>query len=75
MNELKRKVMLEEIKEYPFKHCEQLQSITVDINNQVYSSDSTGALLNKRQTVLYQYPIGNAATTYTLPNSVETIKS
>ena len=56
-----------------FRYCDSLTSITVDENNKYYSSDSYGVLFNKDKTTLIQYPIGNARTSYTIPDSVTTI--
>ncbi|MBR6620679.1 MAG: bacterial Ig-like domain-containing protein [Clostridia bacterium] len=58
-----------------FNSCDSLTSITVDENNKYYSSDSYGVLFNKDKTTLIQYPIGNARTSYTIPDSVTTIGS
>jgi len=44
----------------------------VDADNPAYTSVD-GVLLNKSQTTLIQYPIGNAATSYTIPNSITSI--
>ena len=55
-----------------FMHCFSLTSITVDGNNQNYSSQD-GVLFNKDKTVLIQYPIGNTRTSYTILNSVTSI--
>jgi hypothetical protein len=55
-----------------FADCQSLTMIMVDTNNPVYSS-TNGVLFNKNQTTLIQYPIGNSATSYTIPNSVNSI--
>ena len=55
-----------------FGSCSSLTSITVDANNKYYSS-ADGVLFNKDKTELIQYPIGNARTSYTIPNSVTSI--
>ena len=57
---------------YVFYGCSSLTEIKVDENNQNYC-DINGALFNKTATQLIQYPIGNQATTYTLPDTVVTI--
>ena len=49
-----------------------LKSITVDSNNENYSSED-GVLFDKGKTKLIQYPIGNTRKTYTIPNSVTSI--
>ena len=56
-----------------FFMCEGLANITVDPENTVYSSDADGVLFNKDKTVLIQYPIGNARTSYTVPYTVTKI--
>ena len=56
-----------------FSSCKKLSSITVDSKNAVYSSDESGVLFNKNKTELIRYPIGNTATSYTIPESVTTI--
>ena len=53
--------------------CTSLQSINVESGNAIYSSDSNGVLFNLNKTELYQYPLGNSLTTYTVPNTVTTI--
>ncbi len=49
-----------------------LTGITVDENNTAYASQD-GVLFNKAKTVLIQYPVGSANTTYTIPDSVTSI--
>ena len=61
------------IGQWAFYSCNALAGIVVGSNNEYYSSDEYGALLNKEQTKLIQYPIGNTRTSYTLPNSVTII--
>ena len=61
------------IGEGAFSGCTSLESITVDENNQNYSSDERGTLFNKDKTTLIQYPIGNSATSYQIPDSVTSI--
>ena len=58
-----------------FAECKQLKTITVSGDNKAYSSDTTGALLNKGQTILYQYPIGNERESYSIPTTITTLKS
>jgi hypothetical protein len=57
-----------------FSYAASLTLITVDSNNKNYSSDGYGVLFDKEKTILIQYPIGNAQTSYIIPNSVKTIK-
>ena len=55
-----------------FSGCTGLTSITVDENNEDYSS-SDGVLFNKERTILVQYPAGKQDSTYTIPNGVTSI--
>ncbi len=55
-----------------FHSCNSLQSITVDSNNQNYSSKD-GDLYDKNQTTLIQYAVGKKATSFTIPDSVQSI--
>ena len=57
-----------------FAYCHSLTSIDVASENPNYSSVN-GVLFNKDKTELIQYPIGNAQTEYTIPNSVTSIGS
>ena len=50
-------------------NCKHLKTITVDINNQHYSSNS-GVLFDKNQTWMIFYPIGKPDADYTIPNTV-----
>ena len=59
---------------YAFESCSSLTNITVDSSNKYYSS-ADGVLFNKNKTVLIRYPMGNARTSYTIPNSVTSIGS
>ena len=54
-----------------FTTCTSLTTITVDSSNAVYSSLG-GVLFNKSQTLLIQYPGGQAGD-YTIPNTVTSI--
>ena len=56
-----------------FEYCDSLTSITVDNENKYYSSDERGVLFNKDKTKLIQYPIGNKAQEYIIPDSVTSI--
>lgn len=51
-----------------------LEGIIVDENNAAYSNDENGVLYNKDKTVLLEYPSGNKNTTYTIPESVTSIR-
>jgi hypothetical protein len=55
-----------------FGNCFSLGAITVDQLNPVFSSVA-GGLFDKSQTTLIQYPIGAAASSYTIPSSVTSI--
>jgi hypothetical protein len=56
-----------------FFDCSALTSIDVDSANSNYSS-AGGVLFNKSRNALLQYPAGNTARYYTIPNSVTAIK-
>lgn len=57
----------------PFSYCESLTAINVDANNPNYISEN-GILFNKDKTTLIGYPAGKTDTSYTIPNSVTSIK-
>ena len=59
--------------DYSFRCCYSLTSITVASENKHYSSKD-GVLFNKDKTELIQYPSKNARTSYTIPNSVTSIR-
>jgi hypothetical protein len=60
------------IEDYAFYDCMGLTAITVNTNNLTYSS-VTGVLFDKSQDTLIQYPAGNLATSYVMPNTVTNI--
>jgi hypothetical protein len=60
------------IENYAFYICPGLTAFTVNTNNQWYSSVA-GVLFDKSQDTLIQYPVGNAASSYVIPNSVTNI--
>jgi hypothetical protein len=60
------------IDDYAFYDCPGLTAITVNSNNLSYSS-MAGVLFNKSQDTLIQYPVGNTATSYIIPDSVTNI--
>ena len=62
-----------DIRDYAFQNCPSLTAFEVDATNPSYCSVD-GVLFNKNKTTLIQYPIGNPRTTYTIPNTVTTIK-
>ncbi len=58
----------------PFCDAQALTNITVDPANPSYASVD-GVLFDQAMTTLLQYPIGNAAGSYAIPNGVTTIAS
>ncbi|MEI6238824.1 MAG: leucine-rich repeat domain-containing protein [Planctomycetia bacterium] len=56
-----------------FAQCTSLTRFDVQPCNHFYSSDASGALLNKSGTVLISYPAGRSSPSYTIPRSVTTI--
>ena len=61
------------IEDSVFKGCSSLESISVEENNQNYTSIE-GVLYNKSKTKLICYPAGRTNTNFTMPNSVQTIE-
>lgn len=57
---------------FAFANCFNLTEIVVDSNNPAYASVA-GALLNRSETTLFQYPIGNSAQTFIVPGTVTNI--
>ncbi|MBU1144592.1 MAG: leucine-rich repeat protein [Firmicutes bacterium] len=55
-----------------FFNCSNLMSLTVDDENQNYSSEN-GILFNKQKNILIVYPKGKIDTSYLIPYSVTTI--
>ncbi|HUD81976.1 MAG TPA: leucine-rich repeat domain-containing protein [Candidatus Saccharimonadales bacterium] len=55
-----------------FSYCPSLTAINVDTNNPTFMSVG-GVLIDKSQGALIQYPEANAATSYTIPNSVTSL--
>jgi PKD repeat protein len=60
------------IGDFAFADCLNLTAINVDATNPAFMS-AAGVLFNASQTALIQYPIGNGATSYTIPNGVTSI--
>lgn len=60
---------------YVFYGCTNLAQIYVNESNTAYSSDENGVLYDKEKKQLLQYPIGNARTSFTVPDSVTSIAS
>ena len=56
-------------------HCDDLETITVDSENQYFSSDEFGVLFNKDKTTLILCPSSCEMETYTIPGTVTTIKA
>ena len=56
-----------------FRECEKLTGIWVDKDNTVYSSDASGALLDKEQKTLLQVP-GGLTGKYEIPDGVTSIE-
>lgn len=65
---------VENIDEFAFAHCYNLINISVEENNQYYSSDEYGALFNKDKTKLIKYPVGNRREHYVIPEGVVSIE-
>ena len=63
-----------EIKEDALSLCNNLTTIIVADGNLNYASGN-GVLYNKAKTVLLQYPAGNPATSFTVPNGVTMIEN
>ncbi|HUA69381.1 MAG TPA: leucine-rich repeat protein [Candidatus Saccharimonadales bacterium] len=61
-----------DIEDYAFYDCPGLTAITVNTNNLWYSSVG-GVLFDKNGDTLIEYPAGNAASSYTMPNTVTNI--
>ncbi len=56
-----------------FRNCTSLISIDVDENNKDYCSID-GVLFNKKKTILMEYPAGKPDLSYTIPDTVTTIR-
>jgi hypothetical protein len=56
-----------------FNGCTYLTAFTVDTSNLFYSSDVNGVLYDDAKATLVQYPIGNARTSFAIPDSVTSI--
>ena len=63
---------VESIGESAFRLCVNLTDIDVHPENGYYRSEN-GSLFDKNQTVLIQYPLGNRARTYSIPDTVTNI--
>ena len=58
-----------------FSGCSSIEKFAVDSQCTSYSSDESGALLDKTQKNLIQYPLGGKRKTYTMPETIEEISS
>lgn len=56
-----------------FRECSNLKNINVNGNNINYSSDINGVLFDKNKTTIISYPAGKSLTSYTIPDTVNTI--
>ena len=65
---------LEQIGDFAFCNCSELENITVDPQNSLYS-DVDGVLYNKDMTELVCYPAGKTESTFYLSSLVEEIKT
>ncbi len=57
-----------------FSDCNNLKYIKVNSSNAKYTSDSANVLYDKNKTTLIKYPAASTATSYTVPDTVVTIK-
>jgi hypothetical protein len=56
-----------------FEYCSGMTSISVSSQNSNFSNNVDGALFNKGQSQLIQYPEGKTGNSYTIPGSVTSI--
>ncbi|MCD7828675.1 MAG: leucine-rich repeat domain-containing protein [Clostridiales bacterium] len=56
-----------------FWNCDSLEKITVDDDNQYYSSDDYGVLFDKNKTEIIWVPNGSSTASYSIPDGVATI--
>ena len=56
-----------------FADCTALASFTADNDNEVFSADADGILLNKIGTQIIRYPSGKTAQSYTVPPEITSI--
>ena len=54
-------------------HATQVSKFTVDAGNSYFSTDEYGVLFNKNKTTLVAYCTANNASSYIIPNTVDTI--
>lgn len=65
---------LEQIGDFAFGNCSELENITVDVSNSVYA-DLDGVLYNKELTALICYPQGKKDNAINLAPSLEEVKT
>lgn len=75
LNNIEIPASVTDISDLAFPDCDSLESITVNPNNTVYSSDENGILYDKDKTTLIFYPQGNKKTHYIIPQSVTAIET
>ncbi len=63
---------MQHISEIAFENCPSLQEFTVSPENPRWTTVD-GILFTKDEKTLYRYPVGRTATTYMIPDGVETI--
>ncbi len=56
-----------------FNGCDSLEKIQVEEGNEYFTADDYGALLDKKQTRILQYPIGCTRARYQMADSVKSI--
>lgn len=64
---------IETIGSHAFFDCPNLKAISVDIQNQFYTTDTYGVLFNKDETDLIAFPAGLEIEEYKIPNCVTKI--
>lgn len=57
-----------------FSETPRLAKINVSASNKYFMSDSKGIMYSKDGTVIYAYPVANAATSFTVPNKVKKVE-
>lgn len=58
-----------------FADCTSLTYFTASPDNEYFSADSNGVLLNKEGNQIIKYPAGKTATSYTIPSSINVISA
>ncbi len=57
-----------------FSETPRLAKINVSASNKYFMSDSTGIMYSKDGSVIYAYPVANAATSFTVSNKVKRVE-